>query len=51
MPLHKQLGVNASCRASFYFYNTPAEVEKLAQALEDCQRVFQRGDRAKPRGA
>jgi cysteine desulfurase/selenocysteine lyase len=51
MPLHKHLGVNASCRASFYFYNTPAEVEKLAQALEDCQRVFQRGDRTKPRGA
>ena len=49
MPLHKKLVASASCRASFYFYNTPAEVEKLAAALEDCQRVFSRG-RAKPPG-
>jgi cysteine desulfurase/selenocysteine lyase len=51
MPLHKKLGVNASCRASFYFYNTPSEIEKLAEALEDCLRVFNRRDRAKAPGA
>ena len=42
MPLHKRLGVNASTRASFYFYNTLAEVETLAQGLKDALGVFQR---------
>jgi cysteine desulfurase/selenocysteine lyase len=43
MPLHKRLGIGASVRASFYLYNTPAEVEKLAEALSDAKRVFRRG--------
>jgi cysteine desulfurase/selenocysteine lyase len=43
MPLHKRLGVVASNRASFYFYNTPDEVEKLAAALKDAKRIFRRG--------
>jgi len=34
MPLHKRFGVGATARASFYFYNTLGEVEKLAEALE-----------------
>jgi cysteine desulfurase / selenocysteine lyase len=42
MPLHKRLGVNASARASFYFYNTLAEVELLGTALEDAKRVFRK---------
>ncbi len=42
MPLHKRLGVNASTRASFYFYNTPAEVERLGRALEEIKRLFRR---------
>lgn len=42
MPLHKRLGVGATARASFYFYNTMEEVEKLGQALEDTKRVFRR---------
>ena len=42
MPLHKRLGINASTRASFYFYNTPAEVDRLATALEDIKRIFRR---------
>ncbi|MCE9548579.1 MAG: cysteine desulfurase, partial [Planctomycetia bacterium] len=42
MPLHKRLGVNASTRASFYFYNTPGEVEALAAALYETRRVFKR---------
>lgn len=33
MPLHDFLGVQASCRASFYLYNTPAEVEIFAREL------------------
>ncbi|HEY4312758.1 MAG TPA: cysteine desulfurase [Pirellulales bacterium] len=42
MPLHKRLGVNASARASFYFYNTLAEVELLGTALADAKRVFRK---------
>jgi cysteine desulfurase/selenocysteine lyase len=47
MPLHKRLGIAASNRASFYFYNTRDEVDRLCAALERAQRVFRRrGDRA-----
>ncbi len=42
MPLHKRLGIAASSRASFYFYNTPAEVERLGHALEETKRIFRR---------
>ena len=42
MPLHKRLGVNASSRASFYFYNTLAEVEHLGAALKDIKQIFRR---------
>lgn len=42
MPLHKRLGINASSRASFYFYNTLEEVELLGSALEEAKRVFRR---------
>jgi len=42
MPLHHRLGISASSRASFYFYNTPAEVERLAAAVRDAQRVLKR---------
>ena len=30
---HRSLGINASCRLSFYFYNTPAEVDRAVDAL------------------
>ena len=42
MPLHERYGVSATARASFYFYNTLAEVEQLAPALEDARRIFHR---------
>jgi cysteine desulfurase/selenocysteine lyase len=42
MPLHTRLGISASSRASFYFYNTPAEVERLATSVRDAQRVLKR---------
>ncbi|MHB8970847.1 MAG: aminotransferase class V-fold PLP-dependent enzyme [Pirellulaceae bacterium] len=45
MPLHKRLGVTASNRASFYFYNTLAEVEQLGVALEHAERLFRRTGR------
>lgn len=40
MPLHKRLGLNATARASFYFYNTCAEVDLLAQGLEAVKQKF-----------
>jgi len=42
MPLHARLGVSASTRASFYFYNPPEEVEKLGEALQKALRVLRR---------
>ncbi len=49
MPLHKRLGVTASNRASFYFYNTLQEVEQLGKALEVAKSVFRgRGKRGLP---
>ena len=32
-PLHRELGIAASTRASFYLYNEPAEVDAFADAL------------------
>jgi cysteine desulfurase / selenocysteine lyase len=40
MPLHKRLEVLATARASFYFYNTMEEVERLGEALESVKSVF-----------
>jgi cysteine desulfurase / selenocysteine lyase len=42
MPLHKRLGVQASARLSFYFYNTLAEVDRLGAAFEEIKRLFRR---------
>jgi len=33
-PLMRCLGVAATTRASFYFYNTPAEIDRLAEGIE-----------------
>jgi cysteine desulfurase/selenocysteine lyase len=43
-PLHDRLGISASTRASFYLYNTLAEVDALAEALAGVR------DRFKPTG-
>jgi cysteine desulfurase/selenocysteine lyase len=34
MPLHDKFGLAATTRASFYVYNTPAEVDRLTKGLE-----------------
>jgi cysteine desulfurase/selenocysteine lyase len=39
-PLMKRLGVAATSRASFAFYNTLAEVEALAAGIRSVQKVF-----------
>lgn len=39
-PLAKVLGLNASARASFYLYNTEAEVDRLVEGVAQVQRLF-----------
>ena len=39
-PLHERLGIAASTRASFYLYNTPAEVDRLVEGVLAVQRMF-----------
>lgn len=40
MPLHKRLGLSATCRASFYIYNTKDDVERLIEGLEKVRKLF-----------
>lgn len=39
-PLHEELGVPATTRASFYLYNIPEEIERLAQGLEKVKTLL-----------
>ncbi|MFW5922552.1 MAG: aminotransferase class V-fold PLP-dependent enzyme, partial [Halodesulfurarchaeum sp.] len=39
-PLHDELGVPATARASFYLYNTTAEVDALLSGLDDARDLF-----------
>lgn len=40
MPVHLKLGIPASLRASFYVYNTKAEIDKLVEGLEKAKRIL-----------
>jgi cysteine desulfurase/selenocysteine lyase len=42
MPLHQRLGITATARASFYLYNTPAEVDTLIEAVYKAKKAFAR---------
>jgi cysteine desulfurase/selenocysteine lyase len=39
-PLHALLEIQATTRASFYLYNIPEEVDRLAAGLEKARRMF-----------
>jgi cysteine desulfurase/selenocysteine lyase len=39
-PLHRELGIAASARASLYVYNTAADVDAFVDALEDTIKFF-----------
>ncbi|WP_163268179.1 cysteine desulfurase [Chelativorans alearense] len=39
-PLLKRFGVTSTCRASFAMYNTRAEVDALADALDEARKFF-----------
>jgi len=39
-PLMHKLGVESTARASFYFYNTQAEVDRFIEVVEEIQKFF-----------
>ena len=39
-PLMRKLGVESTARASFYFYNTTAEIDRFAEVLGEIQKFF-----------
>jgi len=41
-PLMRKLGLPGTTRASFYFYNTPEEVERMAEILRAARQFFDR---------
>jgi cysteine desulfurase/selenocysteine lyase len=40
MPLHQRFNLPATTRASFYLYNTRADIDRLAGALERVKKLF-----------
>jgi cysteine desulfurase/selenocysteine lyase len=50
MPLHEYLGLSATTRASFYFYNTMDEADRLIEAVHNVRAKFApSGRKRKPR--
>ena len=41
-PLMRFLGIDSTCRASFYFYNTKEDVDKLVKGLEKAYEMFKK---------
>ena len=39
-PLMHRLGVESTARASFYFYNTKAEVDRFVAVVQEIQKFF-----------
>ncbi|MEJ2559989.1 MAG: cysteine desulfurase [Anaerolineae bacterium] len=40
MPLHEKLGLTATARASFYVYNRPSDIDRLAEVLDMARELF-----------
>ncbi len=41
-PLLRFMGIDSTCRASFYFYNTKKDVDKLVAGLEKAYKMFEK---------
>lgn len=41
-PLLRFMGIDSTCRASFYFYNTKEDVDKLVSGLEKAYKMFEK---------
>lgn len=39
-PLMRYLGIDSTCRASFYIYNTKEDVDRLVEALKEAYEMF-----------
>jgi cysteine desulfurase/selenocysteine lyase len=40
MPMHEKFNLSATTRASFYLYNTLAEVDKLVEGVYKVKKMF-----------
>ncbi len=40
MPLHQKLGIESSCRASFYLYNDESDIDKLIEGIKKVKKIF-----------
>lgn len=40
MPLHKSLGITATCRASFYLYNDTKDIDRLISGLHTVEKLL-----------
>jgi len=38
----RYLGIDSTCRASFYFYNTKQDVDRLIEALNKAHNMFKK---------
>ena len=41
-PLLRSFGIDSTCRASFYFYNTKQDVDKLVMGLKKAYGLFEK---------
>ena len=41
-PLMRYLGIDSTCRASFYFYNTKKDVDNLVIGLKSAYKMFEK---------
>ena len=41
-PLLRYMGTDSTCRASFYFYNTKEDVDRLVMALKKAYQMFEK---------
>lgn len=41
-PLHASMGIDSTCRASFYIYNTKEDVDRLIEALNKTKKMFEK---------
>lgn len=41
-PLLRFMGIDSTCRASFYFYNTKEDVDKLVNGLNNAYKMFEK---------
>ena len=41
-PLLRYIGIDSTCRASFYLYNTKEDVDRLVAAVEKAYKMFEK---------